>query len=161
MTMSHQRGVVEIIGLEQMDESDRPGIAATLDRLFLGFGLRDAELLEGVYTADADWVNAFGSMKNGGREIVDYLRGLFADQNFNDGTLIAGPQCTLRRLDRDNAVVRAHIQITGQSLVGGGVIAVRDNHSIRVISRQPDDSWAIVSEMFMDVREDQSYINHS
>lgn len=152
---------VSIAGIEQMEEADRVGIAETIDRLFLGFALRDADLLADVYSTDADWVNAFGSVKTGGPEIVGYLRGLFADRNFNDGRLVAGPVCALRRLDRDNAVVRAHLQIAGQSLVGGGSIALRDNHSIRVISRLADGTWRIVSELFMDVRQDQSYVNHS
>lgn len=162
MTSTQQRNDgISISGLEQMDETDRPAIAATLERLFLGFALRDADLLTGVYSADADWINAFGSAKTGAAEIVAYLRGLFADRNFNDGQLVAGPTCSLRRLDHEHAVVRVHLQIAGQSLLGGGAIALRDNHSIRVISRQPDGTWAIVSEMFMDVRQDQSYLERS
>jgi len=38
-------------------------------------------MLTGVYSDDADWVNAFGSVKRGNLEIVNYLRGLFADDN--------------------------------------------------------------------------------
>ena len=38
-----------------------------------------------MYSDDADWVNAFGTVKRGSKEIVDYLRGLFADDNFNRG----------------------------------------------------------------------------
>jgi uncharacterized protein (TIGR02246 family) len=144
-----------------MDEADRLSIAATLTRLFAGFARRDADLLSGIYTSDADWVNAFGSVKKGGPQIVEYLRGLFADENFNDGRVIAGPDCTLRRLGRDSAVVLAHLQVEGQGLVGGGTIALRDNRSVHVLSRQGDGAWCIVSEMFMDARQDQSYINHS
>lgn len=149
-----------ISGLEQMDEADQRAITSTIERLLVGFASRDADLLADVYSADADWINAFGSVKSGGPQIVDYLRGLFADQNFNDGRVVAGPTCSLRRLDRDNAVLRAHLQIAGQALVGGGTIALRDNHSIRVISRQDSGDWRIVSEMFMDARQDQSYVNH-
>ncbi|BDB42442.1 MULTISPECIES: YybH family protein [Mycobacterium] len=156
-----RRDGIAISGIERMDEADRPEILATLDRLFRGFVLRDADLLDGVYSTDADWINAFGSVQKGGAQIVEYLRGLFADRNFNDGQLTAGPVCSLRRLDADNAVVHAHLQIAGQSLVGGGAIALRDNHSIRVVARQADGAWRIVSEMFMDVRQDQSYANHS
>jgi len=150
-----------IPGLEDMDEVDRPAIAATLTRLFAGFARRDADLLTAVYTSDADWINAFGSVKKGSLEIIEYLRGLFADKNFNDGRVVAGPDCALRRLGRDSAVVIAHLQVEGQGLVGGGSIALRDNRSIHVLSRQGDGSWRIVSEMFMDARQDHSYINHS
>lgn len=158
--MSTKSSAIVVSGLEQMDRADRAEIAMTLDRLFLGFVLRNADLLDDVYSPDADWINAFGAIKKGGPEIVGYLRGLFADRNFNDGRVVAGPSCTLRRLDRDNAVVHAHLQIPGQALVGGGTIELRDNHSIRVVSRLADGAWRVVSEMFMDVRQDQSYINH-
>jgi uncharacterized protein (TIGR02246 family) len=150
-----------IPGLEDMDAADRPSIAATLTRLFAGFARRDADLLTDVYTSDADWINAFGSVKKGGPEIVEYLRGLFADKNFNDGRVVAGPDCALRRLGCDGAVVLAHLQVEGQGLVGGGTIALRDNRSLHVLSRQGDGSWRIESEMFMDARQDQSYINHA
>ena len=53
--------------------------------MLTGFRDRDAEALQAVYSDDADWVNAFGTVKRGREEIVDYLRGLFADDNFNRG----------------------------------------------------------------------------
>ncbi|HEX7355713.1 MAG TPA: hypothetical protein VF288_12895 [Mycobacteriales bacterium] len=37
----------------------------------------------------------------------------------------------------------------------------RDNHSLRVLVRQPDGSWPIVSEMYMDAHQEQSYRYHS
>jgi hypothetical protein len=33
-----------------------------------GFRERDAEMLVGIYSADADWVNTFGTEKKGGEE---------------------------------------------------------------------------------------------
>ncbi|WP_136625639.1 hypothetical protein [Mycobacterium innocens] len=107
------------------------------------------------------WINAFGTVRRGSEQITAYLRGLFADKNFNDGRVVAGPDCTVRRLDRDHALIHAHLQIEGRGLVAGGAIARRDNHSLRVVSRHADNSWRIVSEMFMDVRQDHSYVNHS
>ena len=83
-------------GLDVVPEPDRAEIVTTLSALFTGFAQRNADVLTDVYTADADWVNAFGSVKNGGPEIVGYLRGLFADQNFNDGQLAAPPRGVLR-----------------------------------------------------------------
>lgn len=151
----------EIVGLEPFDEADRAAIIRTLTRLFAGFSHRDAALLADVYTDDADWINAFGTVRRGCAHITAYLRGLFADKNFNDGRIVAGPGCTVRRLGRDHALIHAHLQIEGQGLVAGGAIALRDNHSIRVVSRRADNSWRIVSEMFMDVRQDHSYVNHS
>ena len=160
MTPQAQTTVLSVAGLDQFDEDEGAAINHTLNRLFAGFARRDADLLHNVYADDADWINAFGTVRRGSAQITAYLRGLFADQNFNDGRLVAAPECTLRRLDRDHALVHAHLQVQGQGLVGGGAIALRDNHSLRVISRQPDDSWRIVSELFMDVRPDHSYLNH-
>ena len=48
--------------------------------------------LANVYSDDANWVNAFGSVKHGRQEIITYLCGLFADANFTAGTLKATPR---------------------------------------------------------------------
>ena len=148
-------------GLDVVPESDQAGIVTTLGALFTGFAQRNADLLTDVYTADADWVNAFGSVKTGGPEIVGYLRGLFADQNFSDGQLAAPPRSVLRVVTDEVVVVSTHLHVAGQGLVGGGAIALRDNRSVHVLQKQPSGRWLIISEMFMDARQDQSYINHS
>ena len=112
-------------------EPDQAEIVTTLGALFTGFAQRNADLLTDVYTADADWVNAFGSVKNGGPEIVGYLRGLFADQNFSDGQFAAPPRSVLRVVTDEVVIVSTHLQVAGQGLVGGGAIALRDNRSAR------------------------------
>jgi uncharacterized protein (TIGR02246 family) len=153
--------LLSIYGLEQMPSPDDRAIADTVGRLFNGFTRRDADALTQVYAADADWVNAFGSVKRGSAEIVSYLRGLFADANFNGGRLAALPQNRLRRLSSDVVTVSTHLRIEGQGLVGGGSIPVRDNHSLRVLQKQADGRWLIVSEMYMDANTEQSYAGHS
>ena len=141
-------------------QADQDAILATLISLMTGFQERDAEKLVGIYTSDADWVNAFGTVKRGGDEIVAYLRGLFSDDNFNAGTLTSVPETAIRVLTPDVVLVSAHIQIKGQKLVGGGEIEVRDNHSLRVLQRQSDGSWPIVSEMYNDANREQTYEAH-
>ncbi len=143
--------------IASLPQEDQDAIGVTLLSLMSGFRERDAEKLVGVYTADADWVNAFGTVKRGGEEIVAYLRGLFSDDNFNAGTLKAPPETSLRVLTPDVVLVSAHLQVEGQKLVGGGEIEVRDNHSLRVLQRQGDGSWLIVSEMYNDANRDQTY----
>lgn len=140
---------------------DQQAIAHTLASLQQGFTERDAHKLSNVYSDDADWINAFGSKKRGGPEIVAYLRGLFADENFNAGTLVSEPEITLRVLSSDIVTVGGHLRIRGQRLMGGGVIEERDNHSIRILQRRPDGRWLIVSEMYMDANQEQSYAGHS
>jgi uncharacterized protein (TIGR02246 family) len=147
--------------ISSLPQADQDAIGATLISLMTGFQERDAEKLAGIYTSDADWVNAFGTVKKGGDEIVDYLRGLFADDNFNAGTLKAPPETALRVLTRDVILVSAHLQVEGQKLVGGGEIEARDNHSLRVLQRQDDGSWLIVSEMYNDANREQTYEAHS
>jgi uncharacterized protein (TIGR02246 family) len=143
-----------------LPQADQDAIGATLLSLMAGFRERDAEKLVGIYTADADWVNAFGTVRKGGDEIVAYLRGLFSDENFNAGTLKAPPEIAFRVLASDVVLVSAHLQVEGQKLVGGGEIEVRDNHSLRVLQRQGDGSWLIVSEMYNDANREQTYEGH-
>jgi uncharacterized protein (TIGR02246 family) len=147
--------------VSSLPQADQDAIGATLISLMTGFRDRDAEKLVGIYTSDADWVNAFGTVKKGENEIVEHLRGLFSDANFNAGTLKAPPQTALRVLTPDVILVSAHLQVEGQKLVGGGEIEVRDNHSLRVLQRQDDGSWLIVSEMYNDANREQTYERYS
>src|ERR1700735_4469179 len=73
--------------LLSLPQADQEAIAGTLLSLLAGFRERDAEKLTNVYADDADWVNAFGTVKKGSEQIVEYLRGLFSSENFNSGTL--------------------------------------------------------------------------
>jgi len=147
--------------ISSLPQSDQDAIGATLISLMTGFRERDAEQLVGIYSSDADWVNAFGTVKRGGDEIVRYLRGLFLDDNFNAGTLKAPPETSLRVLTPEVVLVSAHLQVEGQKLVGGGEIEERDNHSLRVLQRQGDGRWLIVSEMYNDANREQTYEGHS
>jgi uncharacterized protein (TIGR02246 family) len=147
--------------LSSLPQADQDAIGTTLLSLLAGFQQRDADQLVGVYSDEADWVNAFGSVKKGGPEIVAYLRGLFGDDNFNAGKLKAPPATTIRVLTPDVVLVSAHLQVEGQGLVGGGEIAERDNFSLRVLRRQTDGRWLIESEMYNDANRDATYEGHS
>jgi uncharacterized protein (TIGR02246 family) len=135
---------------------DQQAIGKTLLTLVKGFRDRDAEALHAVYSDDADWVNAFGTVKHGRENIVDYLKGLFADDNFNRGEAEGPPETTFRVLTPDVVLVSAHLRIRGQGLVGGGTLD-RDNFSLRALQRQADGSWIIVSEMFQDANSETTY----
>jgi uncharacterized protein (TIGR02246 family) len=135
---------------------DQQAIGKTLLTLLKGFRDRDEEALHAVYSDDADWVNAFGTVKRGREDIVDYLRGLFADDNFNRGEPEGPPETTFRVLTPEVVLVSAHLRIKGQGLVGGGTLD-RDNFSLRALQRQADGSWVIVSEMFQDANTETTY----
>jgi uncharacterized protein (TIGR02246 family) len=144
-----------------MPPEDQKAIGATLSALLGGFGKRDAALLEAIYADVADWVKAFGTVRTGRAEIVAHLRGLFADANFDAGKLVAPPESRLRRLADTVVAVSTHVRITGQGLVGGGTIDMHDNHSLHILQKQPDGRWLVVSEIYMDARQDQTYAGGS
>src|ERR1700740_91441 len=98
---------------------DQQAIGKTLLTLLKGFRDRDAQALRAVYSDDADWVNAFGTVKRGRAEIVSYLKGLFADDNFNRGKAEGLPETTFRVLTPEVVLVSAHLRIKGQGLVAG------------------------------------------
>jgi uncharacterized protein (TIGR02246 family) len=135
---------------------DQQAIGKTLLTLMKGFRDRDAEALRAVYSDDADWVNAFGTVKRGRADIVDYLEGLFVDDNFNRGEAEGPPETTFRVLTPEVVLVSAHLRIKGQGLVGGATLD-RDNFSLRALQRQADGSWIIVSEMFQDANTETTY----
>jgi uncharacterized protein (TIGR02246 family) len=143
--------------LSSLPQADQEAIGATLIALRTGFQERNADKLVGVYGAAADWVNAFGSVRKGSDEIVAYLRGLFADANFSAGTLRAPPEVVIRVLTPEVVLVSAHLQVEGQKLLAGGEIELRDNYSLRVLHRQADGTWPIVSEMFNDANRESTY----
>jgi len=143
--------------LTALPQADQDAIATTLLSLVAGFEARRVDKLDGVYSADADWVNAFGTVKKGRHDILAYLRGLFADDNFNAGELAGPPEVTIRVLTADVVLVSAHLQVLGQKLVDGGEIDRRDNFSLRVLHRQADGSWPIVSELFNDANRESAY----
>jgi hypothetical protein len=109
MTPPEQSGAtsarLRIEGLDAVPGPDQAGITATIGALFAAFQQRDAGPLTGIYTDNADWVNAFGSVKKGSAEIIAYPRGLFADQDFNDGQLAAPPASVLRPVTESVVII--------------------------------------------------------
>ncbi|MGB8388026.1 YybH family protein [Mycobacterium sp.] len=140
----------------ELPAADQEAIGKTLLTLLKSFAERDAESLRSVYSEDADWINAFGTVKRGRDEIVDYLSGLFRDDNFNRGQPTGPPETKFRVLTPEVVLVSAHLKIRGQGLVGGGTLD-RDNYSLRALQRQDDGSWLIVSEMFQDANTEITY----
>ncbi len=140
----------------ELPAADQEAIGKTLLTLLKAFDDRDAEPLRTVYSVDADWVNAFGTVKRGRDAIVEYLTGLFADANFNRGELAGPPETAFKVLTPDVVLVSAHLKVKGQGLVGGGTMD-RDNFSLRALQRQDDGSWLIVSEMFQDANTETTY----
>src|SRR5690242_12593834 len=132
------------------------GIGNVLQVLATSFRMRDARPLAGIYAEDADWTNAFGTTLQGRQQIVDYLTGLFADPHFGAGQ--AGrPQVSIRPVTSEVVVVKTYIEIEGQQALDGTVLPTRRNHSLKVMQRQAEGQWLIVSDIYMDARSDATY----
>ncbi len=157
-TTKGEQNMTGTIEFSSLPQADQDAIVTNLLALSSGFQARDVDQLTGIYSADADWVNAFGTVKKGRDQILSYLRGLFADDNFNAGTLEAPPEVAIRVLTPDVVLVSAHLRVAGQKLVDGGAIPERDNHSLRVLQRHSDGTWPIVSEMYNDANREMTYI---
>jgi uncharacterized protein (TIGR02246 family) len=96
-----------------LPSDDQQATGKPLLTLLTSFRDRDAEALRAVYADDADWVNAFGTVKRGREEIVGFLRGLFADDNFNRGEPEGPPETSFRVLTPEVVLVSAHDQRSG------------------------------------------------
>lgn len=154
--------VPAIVGLAANHDdthADEAAIEATMMTLLRAFEARDAEPLREVYADDADWTNAFGTTLQGRDAIVEYLDGLFNDPNFAAGELVGPPEVSARPVGEGAVIVRVYQEIEGQRSAEGDTLPVRRNHSMRVLERQPDGAWLIVSELYMDARDEATYRN--
>lgn len=133
-------------------------IGEVLLRLKMAFGERDANALGDLYLEDADWTNAFGTTLHGRDAIVSYTKGLLADENFAAGRPVGPPQVAMRFVTSDVAVVKVYMEIQGQQTTEGAVMPPRRNHSLKVLRRQRDGRWLIVSEIYMDARDERTYV---
>jgi uncharacterized protein (TIGR02246 family) len=141
------------------DDPDAAAIEHTLRTLQIAFRSRDADALRDVYTADADWTNAFGTTLSGRDAIVAYLKGLFADAHFGAGQLVGPPQVSIRPVTPDVVVAKTYAEIAGQQTADGKELPTRRNHSLKVLARQPDGRWLIVSDIYMDARDEATYVS--
>jgi len=139
------------------DDQDATAIGQTLRTLQTAFAGRNADLLREVYVADADWTNAFGTTQSGRDAIVAYLKGLFADAHFAAGRLAGPPQVSIRPVTDDVVVAKIYVEIVGQQTAEGRDLPNRRNHSLKVLARQGDGRWLIVSEIYMDARDETTY----
>jgi uncharacterized protein (TIGR02246 family) len=141
-------------------EADQAAIGEVLFRLAEGFRELDASKFESVYVEDADWTNAFGTVLHGRDSIVSYLRDLFADSHFAAGKPISPPQASIRFASAEVAVVKTYIEREGQQTADGGQLPVRRNHSLKVLVKR-DGRWLILADMYMDAREEQTFVRQT
>ncbi len=138
-------------------QADQAAIGEVLFTLASGFRELDASKFESLYVEDADWTNAFGTVLHGGENIVSYLRELFADPHFAAGKPISPPQASIRFASPDVAVVKTYIEREGQQTVEDDELPVRRNHSLKVLVKR-DGRWLILADMYMDARDEQTFV---
>lgn len=131
-------------------DADAEMIGQTLLALAEGFRTRDADAMRELYVDDADWTNAYGTTLSGRDAIVNHLRRLFADAGFRTGAAVGRPRMQLRLVGSDVVVAKTYEEVRDQERAQG----LRRAHSLKVLAKQPDGSWKIESEMFMDACEE-------
>ena len=134
---------------------DETAVYEVLLKIGAAFRGLDATGVEDLYVQDADWTNAFGTTLKGSREIAEYLRTLFADAHFAAGAPVKPPEASVRFLGDDVAVAKTYLERAGQQTSTGGSLPVRRNHSLKVL-RKDDGTWRIVSDLYMDARDDST-----
>ncbi len=135
---------------------DQEAVGGVMMKVVGAFKSLDASGIEDAYSDDADWTNAFGTSKKGAGEIAEYLERLFADEHFGAGKPVGPPQAQIRFVTEDVCVVKTYIEREGQETSGGEKLAVRHNHSLKVLRRE-EDGWKIVSDIYMDARQDETF----
>ena len=135
---------------------DQQAVGEVMMKIAGAFRGLDATGVEELYSEDADWTNAFGTSKKGAAEIAEYLTRLFADEHFGAGKPVGPPQASMRFVNGDVCVVKTYIEREGQETSSGQKQAVRRNHSLKVIRREAD-GWKIVSDIYMDARDDETF----
>ncbi|MGM0560992.1 MAG: YybH family protein [Pseudomonadota bacterium] len=138
-------------------QEERKAINQLMEQFYKGFSEKDADMLDGLYADDADWTNAFGHEETGNDAIIEYLRGLFADSSFAAGEIDSAPDITVLPINEGAVMVKTFVKIKGQETANGKVLPVRHNYSMKVLARQPDGSWLIKADMYMDARSDVTY----
>lgn len=141
---------------ESGSPEDQQAVGEVMMRVATAFRSLDASGLEVAYSYDADWTNAFGTTKKGAAEIAAYLERLFADPHFAAGKPVSPPQATMRFVTDDVAVVKTYLEREGQQTSEGEQLPVRRNHSLKVLRREAD-GWKIVSDIYMDARDDETF----
>ena len=139
--------------MTNFQDADAEMIGQTLLALAEGFRTRDADAMRGLYVDDADWTDACGATLSGRDAIVDHLRRLFADAKFRAGNTVGRPRMQLRLVGSDVVVAKTYAEVRDEEEAGGAP-RLRRTHSMKVLAKQPDGSWKIESEMFMDAREE-------
>jgi ketosteroid isomerase-like protein len=65
---------------------------------------------------------------------------------------------SVRAVTHEVVVAKTYVEIAGQQTADGKAMPNRRNHSLKVLSRQTDGRWLIVSDIYMDARDETTYV---
>jgi uncharacterized protein (TIGR02246 family) len=139
-----------------LKSADEAEIATVLLTLATSLFQRDADSLRNVYSVDADWIDANGTSRHGRDDIIAYHRAMFADEEFTIDEYVARPQVSLRFVTGTVAVARSYSEQRAAPPGRGYEMPIRRNYSLKVLAKQPDGTWLIISDIYMDNDEESS-----
>ena len=129
---------------------EEEAVGEVLFTVAAAFAQRDTSFLAGLYTEDAEWINAFGDQATGEDEIIAKLDEVFAAEEVQAGEPVGEPTGSVRVLTPDVAVGWTYSEIEGQLFPDtNDVMPLRQTHSLVVLIKE-DDTWRITAQVFMD-----------
>jgi uncharacterized protein (TIGR02246 family) len=134
--------------------ADEERIVHTLITVATASTTRDPHALGTVYACDADWIDAFGTVRHGRQAIIERLDRLVADPRFTLARLVGRPELSLRWLDDDTVIATTSLERRRQQTIDGPTLPPRRTHSLRVLTRREQDTWQIVSQIDNDALDD-------
>ncbi|RPH67658.1 MAG: SgcJ/EcaC family oxidoreductase [Myxococcaceae bacterium] len=136
------------------DQGDRSAVEALIESWNEGWRTKDAELAARGYSADADWINAFGMSERGREAITRRLREVFA-LPFVMGARSRVVKQEVRFVSAAVAVVITQVEREGQRTPSGEQLGVRRTSHQRVVVKEAGQ-WRVVSHLISDARDPQA-----
>ncbi|MCB5164655.1 SgcJ/EcaC family oxidoreductase [Streptomyces bambusae] len=136
-------------------EIEEERIRSLIHGMVAGYEEYRADAFADLYAEDAELTNVVGRTLSGRQAVLGHLRRLFAEPRFLAGRPVGETRSQLRWVTDDVVVVRTYQERAGQQTTSGAVLPTRRTHSLKVLRRE-DDAWRVVSDFYMDEREDSS-----
>ena len=134
--------------------SDHVAVEAVIETWNEGWRTKDPDLAAQGYSADADWINAFGMRERGREAIAVKLKEVFA-LPFVMGAQgrVVGQE--VRFIAPAVAVVMTQVEREGQKSPSGEQLGTRRTSHQRVLIKE-QEQWRIVSHLISDARDTSS-----
>ena len=133
---------------------DRAAVEAVIETWNEGWRTQNAELAAQGYSADADWINAFGMRERGREAIAAKLKDVFG-LAFVMGAQSQVVAQEIRFIAPGVAVVITQVEREGQKSPSGEQLGTRRTGHQQVLVKE-QDVWRIVSHLISDARDTTS-----